>query len=133
MKVVYEKPVMDVQCFMANEFCSACGDQNKVYKFECDAPAGKVYQETNKRDGLQTSGGFLYKADKCLTPGYSRYDPCGEKHEAAGDGEFLRGYVLPFDDSKGDCLEVMIWTGENRRNVHCTTHLDMDAWETGKS
>ncbi len=126
MKVVYEKPVMDVQCFMANEFCSTCGDINKVYKFKCDAPAGRVYQETNGKQGLQTDGWFK---DKRL----GGYKPCGETHEAAGDGEFLKGYVLPFDDSYGKYLDVMIWTGENHDNVHCTTQLNMDEWETAKS
>ncbi len=129
MKVVYEKPVMDVQCFMANEFCSTCGDVNKVYKFTCDAPRGEVYKETNGKQGLQT-GWF---GDEYL----GGYKPCGETHEASKvDGEFFEGYVL---HDKGEwipeteTINVMIWTGANHDNVHCTTKLNMDEWETAKS
>ncbi len=132
MKVVYEKPVMDVQCFMANEFCSTCGEHNKVYKFTCDAEShshigkgGKVYEETNGEPGLQIIA---------LHPDTYRstYRPCGETHEApAIEGNFIKGYLTNY--AGGDPIDVIIWTGLNDDNTHCTTKLNMDEWETAKS
>ena len=56
-KRVWENPLTMVQQFVPNEYVAACGDENKVYKFKCDAPVGLiqgwVYLETNGVPGLQ--------------------------------------------------------------------------------
>ena len=43
----YRKPMMNVEKFVANEYVAACGDENKVYKFVCDAPRGPLYYYSN--------------------------------------------------------------------------------------
>lgn len=43
MKRRYERPSAYIEEFTPNEYVAACGDKNKVYKFECNAPEGKLY------------------------------------------------------------------------------------------
>lgn len=43
MKKRYERPSAYIEEFTPNEYVAACGDNNKVYKFECDAPRGSLY------------------------------------------------------------------------------------------
>ena len=56
---VWRRPLTEVQKFEANEYVAACGDENKVYLFTCDAgwtglTGSTVY--TNGPDGIaQTS------------------------------------------------------------------------------
>ena len=130
----WEKPMAVVDAFVANEFVSACGDENKVYLFECNA--GEKYGEYD----VFTNDG------KNLTPGRSRYyHPCKERHEAKVDSEFISGYMvhnggndelsyhIPFVGNREYTkTNVIIWTN-NGTNVHCTTNLQMDSWQTEKS
>lgn len=37
MKRRYERPSAYIEEFTPNEYVAACGDNNEVYKFECDA------------------------------------------------------------------------------------------------
>lgn len=87
----YKKPVLNVERFTPNEFVAACGDENKVYKFKCDAPTewgtGLVFEETNGEPGLQAFG---RNKDKFR----SAYHPCGEEHEAPYNSAFLDGYYV---------------------------------------
>lgn len=138
MKRRYERPSAYIEEFTPNEYVAACGDGGKVYKFQCNAGShinyGKVYLETNGKAGLQTQGGTEwvdgqrkhYSADRYLT---SRYHACDTTHEANSKDEFLDGYYL-----RGNTLlNVIVWRGEDGNNVHCTTNLKMDTWETAKS
>lgn len=120
----YRKPMMNVEKFVANEYVAACGEENKVYKFTCDAGggvSGSVYLETNGKKGFQIGwGGDQYR---------SRYYACGETHEASTTDEFLNGYyVVGFN-----VTPVIVWKGEDGRDTHCTTNLDMNSWTTAKS
>ena len=50
MKKRYERPSAYIEEFTPNEYVAACGDENKVYMFTCDAGGGKsgdVWLETN--------------------------------------------------------------------------------------
>lgn len=128
MKKVYEAPVVHLEQFVANEYIAACGESGTVYKFKCDA--GKKSERYAVKDangniatisGMYMDGEFYY------------YNPCGDTHEAESDSGFLFGYHI--DDvftRKDENIPVVIWT-ENNRDVHCTTALDMDLWETAKS
>ena len=42
MKKEYVRPSMVCETFAADEYVAACGDSGKVYKFVCDAPAGRI-------------------------------------------------------------------------------------------
>ena len=138
MRKEWMEPVIEVQEFVANEYVAACGDSGKVYNFQCNAGSynhyGKVYLETNGKAGLQTQGGMewvngkpkRYHADRHLT---NSYHACDTTHKANSKDGFFDGYYL-----RGDTLlKVIVWRGEDGNNVHCTTNLDINSWETAKS
>lgn len=125
----WERPMAVVDAFVANEFVSACGDNGTIYKFECDAPAGKLYYYENndgKIDGEHDSYDRSYYI--------GRYHPCGAKHEASKTDDFYDGFVdynrnRRQDDGEG----VIVWRGPWQNNGHATTNLNMNSWETAKS
>ena len=132
MKKRWEEPRILVQKFMPNEYVAACGDENKVYKFKCDAPTewgiGFVFEESNGKDGLQyrpISGG----GDKLR----GSYHPCGEEHDAPVTDAFRKGYYVHDLESVFNATPIIIWTGLNDDNTHCTRNLDMNSWTTEKS
>lgn len=132
----YVKPMMESEAFAANEYIAACGDSGVTYKFQCDAGggvSGNVYVESNGVEGLQTrssgnwwSGDYI-PADRSL----GGYHACGKAHEADSDDDFLNGYYVPYFSK--DVTEVIIWRGPYNNNVHCTTNLNKESWETAKS
>lgn len=135
MRKLYEKPMIKCEEFMANEYVAACGEGHTVYKFKCDAishsilgDGGRVWIESNGKPGLQR-----WTLDKSQRDTFrSYYHPCGETHEAeAIEGNFQRGYLTTYDNRRP--IDVIVWTGLNDDNTHCTTNLDMDSWETAKS
>ena len=133
MKKTYVKPTINVENFAANEFIAACGDSGADYLFECNANSGgwfsdggDVYVDSNK------NGEYDRKRDKRL----GGYSPCGETHKASSTDEFLDGFLvydspIPFVPDK--IKKVIIWRGEDGHNIHCTTNLDKNSWETAKS
>lgn len=126
MKKKYVRPMMHVESFAPNEFVSACGDSNTVYKFQCDAGGGErgnVYLESNGQEGLQTER----NGDKYL----SAYHACGTTHEADTKDEFLKGYYIK--DNSDTVVPVIVWRGLDGNNTHCTENLDMSTWEVTKS
>lgn len=133
----WSRPMTLVQKFEANEYVAACGDSGTTYLFKCDAGGGvggRVYVESNGVEGLQTDsewvggwGGHWQRADSYL----GGYEACGTKHEADSDDEFLNGYYVPYYSD--EVTSVIIWRGPYNDNVHCTTNLDKNSWETAKS
>lgn len=126
---VWRRPLTEVQKFEANEYVAACGEENKVYKFKCDAGGGTpgtVYEDSNH------NGEWDLLNDKALT-GYilPTYHACGETHNAPTDDEFIDGFYLP-NSNPFEVQKVVIWT-DGGTNIHCTTNLKMDSWETAKS
>ena len=139
-KNVWVQPRTVVQQFVANEAVSACGDHGVNYLFTCNAGGGTpgtVYVEDNGKDGLQTTpewvggwpweGGYLQSADSSL----GGYEACGTTHEASTQAAFLSGYYVPYGSDS--ISNVIIWRGLHNDNVHCTTNLNMDEWETDRS
>lgn len=138
---VWRRPLTEVQKFEANEYVAACGDSGVIYKFECnagDGVYGSVYEETNGIPGLQTgrrgdtelagySNGWL---------GESGFYACNKTHEADSSNAFVKGYYCAKGDTKNP-VNVIVWKeprgGWWPDNIHCTTDLDMDSWETAKS
>ena len=135
----YVKPMMESEVFAANEYIAACGDSGVVYNFKCDAGGGiygSVYQETNGTPGLQVTG---WDSDRRIATysdswlfGESGYHACGTTHEAESDSGFYEGYYCARGNTSNP-VSVIIWKGEHNNNVHCTTNLDKNSWETAKS
>lgn len=136
---VWKRPRTEVQKFEANEYVAACG--SGTIKFTCDAGGGKsgtVYIEDNGVEGLQTHGewigglfdGYWQKGDTSL----GGYHACGTTHEADSTDEFLQGYYVTTSWwGTTTTTDVIVWRGPNGDNVHCTTNLNMDEWETTRS
>lgn len=134
---VWKQPMTVVQKFVPNEYVATCGDSGTTYLFKCDAGdgvSGNVYVESNGVEGLQTRGewvggwgGHWQEADRSL----GGYHACGTTHEADSDNEFLNGYYVPYRSD--NVTKVIIWRGPYNNNVHCTTNLNKDEWETAKS
>ena len=125
----YVKPMMDSEVFAANEYFSACGDSGTTYLFTCDAgwtglTGSTVY--TNGPDGVMNT------ADDVELGSYHK---CGKTHYASKTDEFIEGYLRKnvLGAPIGERQEVIIWRGENGDNIHCTTNLDINEWETAKS
>lgn len=135
MKANWTKPRAEVEQFMANEYiASACGDQNTVYKFECNA--GSRFNNYNVY--LNGEDGIAHTSDDIHWSGRSgrvrTYSPCGATHEASTQDEFPAGYMYRYSNGRntGDPIPVIVWT-EGGSNTHCTADLDMNQWETAKS
>ena len=132
MKMRWEEPRIKVQKFMPNEYVAACGDSGVVYNFECNAGSQwdsyNVYYDDG-RPLASSNGNEEYSAP------FNGYHPCGATHEAESNSGFYDGYMYRQDwwgDNTGSPIDVVIWT-DRGRDVHCTTNLDMDEWETAKS
>ena len=131
MKRAYVRATMVGERFVANEYVAACGDtEYGKYKFTCDAGggvSGDVYRESNGKPGFQKGyGSFGYGGDEWL----GGYHACGTTHEANTTDDFQNGYYIP---DGGDAVDVIIWRGKRGDNIHCTTNLNRDSWETTKS
>lgn len=129
-KKAYVKPAMESETFVPNTYVAACGDTNNEYIFQCDAIGG-ITGTVFYDDG---NGQFNpFSGDKFMGSGYHA---CGESHVTQDGDEFIRGwYVTGWDGiTGGDFITpVIIWRGVEGNNIHCTTNLDQDSWETAKS
>ena len=129
MKRTYVRPTMVGERFVANEYVAACGESGKVYKFECNAPGGKLYYYPNsdgKINGEYTGHGRAIKL--------GNYNPCGARHGTNATDGFYDGFVDYNKNGRQDKGEgVIVWRGSYGLNGHATTYLDMSKWQTAKS
>lgn len=133
MRKSYVKPALISEEFMPQVYCAACEHTSSgagMYLFECNAGTIGNYYNVYFSDGspYATSDDDHNWKD---SNEFSGYGPCGEKHEAATDSEFLKGYMYMQNrrgQDTGSKIDVIIWT-DNRTNVHCTANLDQDTWE----
>ena len=129
---VWSRPLTRVQQFEANEYVAACGDSGVVYNFECNAGSRWDSYNVYFDDGTplaSSNGNEEWYAQ------FTGYHPCGATHEAESDSGFYDGYMYlqnGWGNNKGSRIDVIIWT-DNGTDVHCTTNLDQDSWETAKS
>lgn len=129
-KRVWGQPITIVQKFEANEYVAACGDTNNEYIFQCDAMGG-LTGTVFYSDGDDEFEPF--DGDRWMGAGYHA---CGEEHVTQTGDDFIEGwYVTGWHGiTGGDWAEkVIIWRGASGDNIHCTTNLDKNSWETAKS
>ena len=129
----WERPMVTVDTFVANEFVSTCGENHKVYNFECNAGDEDGMYDVFTNDGRNLTKGIL-----------NYYHPCKATHKAEEDSGFIEGVIIDnggiddryYIDLKGiheyPKTKVIIWT-DNGTDVHCTTNLNMKEWTTAKS
>lgn len=156
-KMTWSRPMAVAEQFMANEYISACGDGGTVYRFVCNA--GYLYEPHTATKGYgifkdicgcgvdhgnivpegtyRAGKGKWYVTDangKSLMNGYDSYSPCGGSHEAPSNQIFTPGFMDNLSTwGVKEEIPVMTWAGENNDNIHCTTALDINSWETVKS
>ena len=129
-KRVWENPLTMVQQFVPNEYVAACGDTNNEYIFKCDAMGG-VFGTVFYSDGDDKFEPLI--DDKWMGTGYHA---SGEELVTQAGDDFIEGwYVTGWDGiTGGDFVKkVIIWRGPDGNNIHCTTNLDKNTWETAKS
>lgn len=66
----------------------------------------------------------------------SGYHACGEEHVTQTGDEFINGWYITGGDglTGGEWVrQVVIWRGVEGNNIHCTTNLDKNTWQTAKS
>ena len=115
MKKSYVRPMMHCEEFAANEYVAACGDENRVYYFECDAPGGNLYYY---RNGDGTIDGVYNGTGTAILLG--SYHPCGDTHEASTTNPFYDGFVdrnrnQKCDIGRSNCLA---WFMGDKRSCH---------------
>lgn len=135
MKKIWSAPEAIAEQFAANEYVAACGDENKVYKFVCNAPKGDLYYYPNS-DG--TLDGVYNGTGRASYIG--SYSPCAASHDAPySSNQFHDGFVDYNDNGKHDADEnVIVWRHPRGGflggwNGHATKELNMTKWETAKS
>ena len=134
----WEKPMVVVDTFAANEFVSSCGDKGTIYKFECNAPEGTLYYYPNSDGKIDGQHNPNDRTREKL----GSFNPCNIKHEAPKTDGFYDGFIdynknRRHDDGEG----VIVWreTGYDffgrpyEYQGHATKVLDMNDWETAKS
>lgn len=130
MKRAYVTPTMVGERFVANEYVAACGDGGTVYKFRCNAGDEglwfypyEVYVDSNNNGTYDSGDQYLGK-----------YHACGETHKASSADGFLNGFMIDTRQGHDSTPQnVVIWRGRRGDNIHCTTDLDKNTWETAKS
>lgn len=141
-KRTWIKPEMNAVTFAANEYVSACGDQNRVYMFECDAPRGSLYYYASLL--VEWINGAWNKPTATDLSGQNgrylgSYHPCDADHEASTTDDFYWGFVDYNNNGRHDISgnrgdeTVIVWRGPRNNNGHATANLDMNSWETQKS
>ena len=136
MKKAYVKPSMESEAFVPNTYVAACGDtEYGYYLFECNAGIkGHEYAIKNAAGRPVTLGGMYMDGRNYY------FHPCGETHRAPTNGEFITGYHIDDMSTRyDDNIQVTVWVESSgwgpwaEHDVHCTTKLNQESWETAKS
>ncbi len=149
MKKIYEKPVMQVEFFVANHYCSGCGDGTTevTYYFMCDGGFGQTHYNVwlddsphdNQLTGRWTTNwqgnsvwGYNNQGDRdtWLTPSTYYYHSCQESHTVtvpkgtSVDDIFPYGFIQVKSNQSSEVIPVRIWRGDNNDDIHCTRTLN---------
>lgn len=144
MKNTYVKPEMAIEKFMADhnfaEDCSKKPGGRTVY-FVCNAgETNSKYAVKNSSGQVQTISGMYMSAGDRYGRDYY-YHPCNATHtfqlsgnqQLSNHPDIITGMHL---DKKGtdwdENIAVTIWT-EGGKDVHCTTIINPQEWDTSKS
>ena len=138
-KMIWTRPIAEVEQFMPNEYIAACGELSEpVYKFACNAGGGVpggAWRESNGIEGLQSEAKWsgipylselIYSADSRITNTNSSFSACPETHEVPtqDSDEFIQNcYYKAAGQPDSSAIPVLVWRGKRGDNVHCCTGL----------
>lgn len=133
-KRAYSKPILESETFVPQSYCRVCANDgiHREYLFECNAG------DTGTSYNVYFSNGTPYASSNANEEWYAEftgYHPCKATHRASSDSGFEKGYMYKQDwwgNNTDNRIDVIIWT-DNGTDVHCTTNLDMNEWDTSKS
>lgn len=141
MKKNYDKPVMQLEEFVPNNYCADCSDESHsyvTYKFTCGF--GLDDDDYYIRDA--NGHGARIDGKTYGTNGTHYYEPCYEYHEVtvkkgvdviAENDDILEGYYLDkMSTSTVEMIPVILWTNHHT-NMHATVQLDPTEWQLAKS
>lgn len=126
-KKIYEKPVMQVEEFVANHYVASCSPDEDfiIYHFICDAGGGSTYQvwEDHGTIGSFNENQDVYKGNfyACRAPHDVKVNvTAGESVDI--DQIFPRGFIRRRQNIFGEWVTtpVRIWYGDNNDDLHCT-------------
>lgn len=131
MKKLYERPMMVVEEFFANEFVSVCGrTESGEYIFTCDAPAGDAYTWS---DGF--SMGLIQIPGRWKHMG--EFKPCKAKHTTENPNSYETKAIDVNGNGKieEDTELFLYWPGPDSegRTGHFTASLTAGMVETLRS
>ena len=148
MKKNYDKPVMQLEEFVPNNYCADCGDDAHAfvtYLFDCGTGLGDENDYYYIHDGsgnYQTFGSYYYGPRSLAHPNAARYHPCFEHHEVtvpkgidviADSDDMYSGYYLDkYGTRTVESIPVVLWT-DGGTDMHATVILDPHEWHTVKS
>lgn len=153
-KKIYEKPAMQVEAFIANDYCVNCKDDAHnylIYSFACDGGKGKAPHWMSGDDEyyIHDGNGNYHTINNTYYGPRSQglihyYHPCGKTHEVKVpigtpitdlEDILVGNYYLDDRHTKNNIESigpVTIWT-EGGTDVHCTTITDPKEWHLAKS
>lgn len=147
MKKNYDKPVMQLEEFVPNNYCADCSDESHsfvTYLFDC----GNGLDETDyyildaNGNNATIDGKYYGPRDFAHYNNAYYYEPCFEHHEVtvpkghdviAENDDILSGYYLDkMYTRQKEMIPVVLWTN-NHTNMHATVILDPHDWQEVKS
>lgn len=139
-KRAYIKPILESETFVPQNYIAACGDSGVTYYFQCNAGEPYKYWEDGFFGGHWETDDHPYQVVARDGRTWYNYGPCNNTHTANSSDEFIDGYIDNMHTSINENISVKIWIekvpgiwGGVRDNIHCTTNLNMDSWQTVKS
>lgn len=126
---VWSSPKTAFEQFVPQTYIAACGDGGATYKFECNAPAGKMYVPDPDNEG------------EYLVNGRS-YSPCSKTHETPVADTYYDGFIDRNNNGKqdsGEEVKVYLefstgWFGSTYvSDGHATANVNKETWEIAKS
>lgn len=156
-KKIYERPVMQVEFFVANHFCSSCGDgaTEVTYYFMCDGGFGDTpydaWLDDNPQNGSldgnwvrNWQGRYQWgSGDSWLTYYHQSsvwyFHSCGKPHTVTVpegtsiDDIFPYGFIQQKNTSSdghniGDVIPVRLWRGDKGNEIHATRTLNSESF-----
>ena len=111
----WERPMVTVDTFVANEFVSTCGENHKVYNFECNAGDEDGMYDVFTNDGRNLTKGIL-----------NYYHPCDRcMNDVKQTFKYSFNHILCLKDNDSDLNETYIILDEYELDLDKQVETDL--------